>query len=198
MPGKHSLRVIYQMTTPNPMKPISQTLEFVVDPLPAGKSVEGVRARLRTNKDVWNAGESPQFDFDLTNEGKSAWKLLESDRNCLLEVDGVWYENETGRVNTADGAVVLRSATPWQTRFSVFADAPRTSGGSWIVMLPDDPIRPAPDSQKLKLKPGKHTIRVAYFILKVSENNKESPPELRIETNAVEIEIRTADRKLPK
>ena len=66
-------------------------------------------------------------------------------------------------------------------------------------MLPDDPIRPAPDSQKLKLKPGKHTIRVAFFICKLSPGNKEAPLERRIETNAVEIEIRPADEaKKPK
>jgi RNA polymerase sigma factor (sigma-70 family) len=198
-PGKHTLVVTYQMTPPNKMKVVSQTLEIDVEPMPTGKAVEGVRARLRSNKDVWKLGESPQFDFELTNEGKSEWNLHEISRNCLLEVDGVWYECETGRVDTSAKSVALPPGAPWQKRFEVFADAPRNGGGSWVVMLSDDPIRPAPDSQKLKLKPGKHTFRVAFFICKLATDNKQPPLESRIETNSVEIEVRAADEpKKPK
>src|SRR5213076_2379861 len=75
----------------------SNAITIEVKPEPAGKEVHGVQARLRPEKEKWKAGESPRFAFELTNEGKRAWAGVPTDQGCLIEVDGTWYENESGR-----------------------------------------------------------------------------------------------------
>ena len=106
----------------------------------------------------------------------------------MIEVDGVWYENENGR-NPHDGVRwVLPAGTLWKKWFDVYADRPRGGGGSWVQLAQTDPIRPAPESQKLKLTPGKHSIRVAYFLTERLADGKPAQ-EVRVETNAVEFEV---------
>ena len=63
----------------------------------------------------------------------------------------------------------------------------RGGGGSWVALAPDDPIRPAPESRKLKLAPGRHTIRVAFFLFDRRVDGK-ATDEFRVETNPVEFE----------
>jgi hypothetical protein len=184
-PGKHKVRVSYPVR--GKATPVSQPVEFdVAAEVPAGKDVQGVRARLRPERRTWKAGQSPRFTLELANGGNQTWAGAPTDQGCLIEVDGVWYENESGRATPHRKAEeILKPAPGWVRWFDVYADRPRGGGGSWVVMVPDDPIRPAPDSQKLKLTPGKHTVRVVYFLTDTGKN----AAEIRIETNTVEIEI---------
>ena len=191
LPGRHKMRVAYPLIAKDKVIPVSQLVEFEVAPDGAGKEVQGVRAQLRPEKSKWKAGESPRLDIELMNAGPKTWAGPPTDRNCLLEVDGAWYENETGRGGN-DKMKVLSKSTQWGKWFEVHADRPRDGGNSWVVLVPDDPIRPAPESQKLKLTPGKHAIRVAYYLTEYGANGqplKGDASEIRIETNAVEIEI---------
>jgi hypothetical protein len=191
-PGTHKVRVGYPVA--GKVTPYSPTVEFdVAAGEPTGKEVHGVRARLRPEREKWKAGESPRFALELANEGKRAWAGMPTDQRCVIEVDGAWYENESGLATPRrEAEKVLKPGAGWTKWFDVYADRPRDGGVSWVVMLPDDPIRPAPDSQKLKLTPGRHKVRAAYFLTEYGADGrprKSDAAEIRLETNAVEIEI---------
>jgi RNA polymerase sigma factor (sigma-70 family) len=191
-PGKHTVRAAYRFEKAGgnpPVRVVSNPVEIEIADYPNGKPVRGVTARLRLSQEKWPAGESPRFDFEIRNDGKGIWNHGAGDRNCLIEVDGVWYENENGR-NPADGPqwVLPAGAANWAKKFDVYADRPRGGGRSWVLLTPDDQKRPIAEDRQLKLTPGKHTIRVAYFLTEQRADGK-AGDEIRVETNAVEFEI---------
>lgn len=88
--------------------------------------------------------------------------------------------------------MTLKPRAGWAKWFDVFADRPRGGANAWIRLTPDDKPSPIPESWKLKLTPGKHTVRVAYFLTEYGDNGqplKGDAAEIRVESNAVEIEI---------
>jgi hypothetical protein len=191
-PGKHKARVSYPVSAKDKVIPVSQTVEFEVKPEAAGVEVNGVRARLTAEKSTWKAGESPQLSVELANEGKRNWAAPITDRYCLLEFDGVWYENATGRGADMQ-AKILDPERSWTKWVDVHVGRPSGDGNAWVLLTPDH--HPPGKSQKLKLTPGKHTVRVAHFLIELADDRQslKGVAKTRVETNAVEIEIERPD-----
>jgi RNA polymerase sigma factor (sigma-70 family) len=151
-----------------------------------GEAVDGVQARLRTSKTVWNDGQTPEFALDLRNRGRRTPSGCRSVQFCELELDGKWYHYHTnmgeykismlppGKQVDFWGSVSL--AVPWTRKTP--------------ARKPGDPI--GDKGEPLQVSAGKHTVRVAF----VFESSVLPPgfgppagPGMRPISNPVEIEV---------
>jgi Tetratricopeptide repeat len=172
-------------------KNLIDTLRQEQSALSWGDEVEGVQARLRPKKAASQATEAPAFDLELRNQGKLSWQGVATPHHCELQVDGKWYKN--GANFPGAPATALKpgmDATHW-------VDV--SLGGQWYKPADEkgkaaEEDKPGGKGGPIVLAPGKHTVRLAYRLTNTRVG--EGKPEIRVLTNAVEIEIQ-AEAKSP-
>ncbi|KPJ72209.1 MAG: hypothetical protein AMS14_08225, partial [Planctomycetes bacterium DG_20] len=143
-----------------------------------GEAVEGVQVRLRAEKREWQADTVPVVYADVRNQGTRDLQVMLDQRFVFqLELDGEWYLWLGGHIHEL-GVFVAMSPFPPQRQY---ADIPITLVEKW---------RTRQGNQPLTLRPGRHTVRVA-FTAQPTESDKGQP--VRAVSNAVEIEIPAAD-----
>lgn len=138
-----------------------------------GEADGGVRIRVRPGKREWRADEAPELRLDVSN-GKGGL-TVRNFPHCEVEVDGRWYVSPLDEL--VAGACVLPQGSlregfaAVRLRAGEWGVKPEGNGGKKAVRVP------APE-ERLKLAPGKHTIRVACD---VDAYHPVSPPvEIRI------------------
>ncbi len=152
------------------IRQIRSVTEKVVDP-PWGKAVEGVQCRLRAEKAVWEAGEVPSFRADVRNLGKRDLLVFRSQLGCQVEFNGKWFEQK-------EIGAPMSFFPPGQR----YDDISIPLEGPWVTPR---------DDERLRLEPGKHTVRVAF----ICEPTRLTPGKpVRAISNPVEIEIVPAER----
>jgi len=166
----------------------SQQLSF-------GTAVEGVQCRLQADKRIWQAGEVPTFKADVRNGGERHLQLPESPDYCLVQIDGRWFF--ITRLSTR-----VLDFLPGQQRTGI----PLELSDKWETMLDSevalgayvrhDGIMTGPGLRsRLKLTPGKHTIRVSFIVTATRRGSGLHPiPPVQVVSNPVEIEILPAEK----
>jgi hypothetical protein len=134
---------------------------------PWGESVDGVQCRLRADKLVWKAGETPTFKADVRNHGTRELIICRTQQTCKLEFDGQFYEHHEIRARSSPFG-------PGKE----YDDIQVSLYNGWRVPRTDAP---------LKLVPGKHTIRIMFL-----PEPKDRGKPIRVISNRVEIEIHPA------
>jgi len=137
---------------------------------PWGEAVEGVQVRLRADKTVWKADETPTLKLRARNQGNRELVWMDPGAVPQLEFGGVWYS----QVFVVRGRVRAWPLEPGSESHEIAISL----GRQWRTQQ-------APFF--LPLKPGKHTIRVA-FRAAPAEGDQGKP--VRALSNPVEIEIR--------
>ena len=169
-PGRHVARMHVQVGPPHDQSPqraqaVSSPVEIEILPAnakpaapaatgaeaakpaepPWGEAAEGVQARLRADKTVWNAGEVPAFKADVRNTGNRQLGLARAQQVCELELDGVEF-------SWAGEVAVISGVFPPGAEF----DGIEISLGQfWASKKGGLP---------LKLTVGKHRLRVKFFV----------------------------------
>ena len=117
------------------------------------KPAKGLRLRLRPLKRQWPTGETPELRLDLWNVGTEDFACLCLQQQCEIEVDGRWYR--WGGVFVTNGlSQLIRPGRCLEDAVTI------TLGTDWARA--DQPIISKPTgAQRLHLKPGPHTVRVA-------------------------------------
>jgi hypothetical protein len=152
--------------------------------LPWGDAVEDVQARLRPKKVKWQAKEAAAFELELRNQGKRPWQGVATQHYCELQVDGKWYKYGA---NFPGSPLTALKPGP---RADHWLDV--SLGGQWYKSA-DEKEKPAEEDKPggkggpIVLAPGKHTIRLAYRLIDTRVG--QGMQELRVQTNAVEIDI---------
>jgi len=154
---------------------------------PWGEAVEGVQVRLRATQSKWNEGADPRLWADIRNQGKRSLLVCPWGSHCELEVDGRWYRQPPYRGTTGPP----KPLSPGRQ----YNDIRVVLQGSW---LGGSRIAGAPwntgQKQLGTLTPGKHTIRVVFFVT-AAKNAPASP--FKAVSNPIEIEIvATSDEKV--
>ncbi len=142
--------------------------------------MDGVRIGARIAKRVWRANETPELTLDLDNRtGKSV--AVPVALYSEVEVDGVWHVPVIS--GPLPGAIVAYPAG--RDRIAVI----RLASKEWAVKeeraagTDKGPAAPAGSARPLRLRPGKHTVRVACDI-----------GGRRVVSNPVEIETAAPKR----
>jgi hypothetical protein len=131
--------------------------------------VEGLQCWLEADKPVWKAGDMPSFKLHVRDLGKRDLEIHMAQDACKLEFDGKWF--------AWSGPVSILSGTwPAGKQYEDFEIRVKLE------------TRWANGGKPLELKPGKHEVRVAYVTL-----DRKDP--VRVESNAVEIQIEAATAK---
>jgi len=145
-------------------------VEVVVEP-PWGEAVDGVQVRLRADRTVWQAGQTPTFKVEVKNSGERKLRVTAGEWAWEIEVDGLWYHA------TAQGWY-------WPKEFPLGPAAQQKDlplvleqWAKWRSKEGDKPIA---------FEVGKHTIRVA-LVAQAGEGDTGGP--VRAITNPVEIVI---------
>jgi len=192
-PGKHKIRISHEFTVNQDddkltANPVSGVLEIEIEP-PAPKGMpptaassafgepsDGLIARIRTEKEQYRVGETIDILYDVAGFGdaKRSWHGTIAGHYARIEVDGVWYvwkqitDEYPIRMKLTAGGVAER----WTT---VRLDS------NWVA----ESTRKKEPSVELKLRPGKHTIRVAYDF----SSDATKPPSGRPISGPLEINV---------
>jgi hypothetical protein len=151
-----------------------------------GQAVEGVQVRLRAKKPKWTEGVMPQFSADVRNLGTRNLLVYRAARfwtSSELEIDGRWYRRALPKHGYRPP---LSDLVPGRQFDKIFFDL----GRGWY--LADSPSQDAGETGvtqsegRLKLAPGKHTIRVAPTMPLKGDRPGD---HVRAISNPVEIEI---------
>ncbi|MHC4521000.1 MAG: hypothetical protein ACYTAS_20600, partial [Planctomycetota bacterium] len=114
--------------------------------MPWGEPAEGVQVRLRTERAAWPFNETPAFNVDMRNEGRRRLAVYRTMEFFRFEVDGQWYDWPR-----KVGAHERPSPFGPDRRHD---DLSVKLWGSWEA---------ARDGrQLLRLRAGKHTVRIAF------------------------------------
>ncbi len=152
-----------------------------------GQAVEGVQVRLRAKQSKWKLGTALQFSADVRNLGTRNLLVYRAARfwtSSELEIDGRWYRRRLPKHNYRPP---LSDLVPGRQFDNILVDLSR---GWYPVASPSQDAggtgvtRSEPG--RLKLAPGKHTIRVAPT-MPVSGNRPGD--HVRAVSNPIEIEI---------
>ncbi|HUU21522.1 MAG TPA: hypothetical protein VM389_03215, partial [Phycisphaerae bacterium] len=144
-----------------------------------GKAAEGVQCRLRADKRVWEAGQSPTFKADFWNRGKRELQFILAPALWEIEWDGLWYRATVAH----SGRVKVFPLGPGHQRTDI--PVPLEERWGW---------RSKPKREPLVFEPGKHRIRVAFT---VHAANEQPGRPVRAVSNPVEIEILPAKTAPP-
>jgi hypothetical protein len=157
---------------------------------PWGEAVEGIQVRLRAEKRVWQAGETPVFKADMVNRGNR--KILVSrdyHNNWGVEIDGQLFRSafRTTSLPVPFGPgdllkdVEIRLESSWQGK------------PVWIASRRGEP--PLGDAaQPLHLNEGKHKVRARHLMVYDEAGEKKA---IRPVSNPVEIEVLRAGEAKP-
>jgi len=170
---------------PNPHRGVKggrTDVDFVIRKKPKqdpgwGEAVEGVQVRLRADKTVWQAGETPTFKADVRNAGTRELSVAQAQQLCELQVDGQWHQWH--------GEVRVRSSVFGPDR--EYKDIPITLDDHWHARG---------GKETLRLADGKHRIRIAFICQGADAGDSTNPnagPPVRAVSNPVEIEILPAE-----
>ena len=184
--GRYTVRSPYpeasyvgiSMTGPHPdpkrgVKDGRTDVDFVM-PRFWGNAVEGVACRLRPQKRVWRAGQTPIFSVDLRNKGTRHLKTDTDPMRWEIELDGAWYHCTTK-------ARMTIAPIPLEPGGQHDNHGRRFTGATWRSKDGDKP---------LEFTPGRHTVRVAFTACATKRN---AGPPVRAVSNPVEIEIVAAE-----
>ena len=181
----------------------TRSKDTALQQLSFGTAVEGVQCRLQADKRIWQAGEVPTFKTDVRNGGERRLQLPESPDYCLVQVDGRWFfitGYEPGKEVGLSTRVL--DFLPGQQRTGI----PLELSDKWETMLDSEVARGAyvrhdgiitgPGLRsRLKLTPGKHTIRVSFIVTATGTRVGINPHALlQVVSNPVEIEILSAKK----
>ncbi len=145
-----------------------------------GQAVEGVQVRLRAKQSTWNEGEVPRLWADVRNQGKRNLLVTTQSNRCELEVDGRWYRRP---IYTREIRLLPRPFPPGRQYDDIAVNVDQW----WELPASENARAPwKTGPERLKLTPGKHTIRVA-FTATAAKNAPGKP--FRAVSNPVEIEI---------
>ena len=171
-PGKHTVRVAFLFDGGGRLgripRPVSQPVEIEVGKESAwGEAVDGVQARIRTPKAAWK-DEAPKFIFDLRNQGNKTPNARRVAWDCQIEVDGTWYSFEL-------------PSGPYPSVGDPLE--PGKQINDWASVTPDEHwVSLTAEKKRFQLPPGKHTIRIRYWLEGVT-------PAIRPVSGPVEIEV---------
>ena len=133
-----------------------------------GEAVDGVQARLRAPKADWDAGEAPTFILDLRNRGKETPNARRVGLDCQFEVDGMWYS-------------FMLPTGPYTPVGDLLE--PGKQIDAWATVSPGKNWRSFTGKKvDFSLAPGKHTIRIGYWLQGVT-------PHIRPVSGPLEIEV---------
>ncbi len=173
-----------------------------------GDPVEHVAVRLQAAKGVWRSDEPPILHAGVRNGSEMILHLSRADtRMQQVEVDGQWYRSlvtwhkidETGAVDTGgvlseiqpgeewNNVQIALSELQWQAADAHALDLSAYWGSGYAVR--DDPNATPP--QRLRLSPGRHTVRVAFVAIPARALYHK--PAFRVISNPVEIECLDGD-----
>jgi len=114
------------------------------------RQICGVRCRLRAQKYQWQASETPEFKTYIFGQGnQDLWLATRVDQRFQIQVDGQWY-GYTGPEWI--GGVSSHGQTQWIAKV----------GGYLGVSLYAHNWKTLNDLQPLELKPGEHSISLAW------------------------------------
>jgi beta-lactamase regulating signal transducer with metallopeptidase domain len=130
-----------------------------------GRAVEGVQCRLRTDKRVWEEGQSPILRADIRNNGNHHLRVAPTYERCALVLDGRTYRWPTWEF------VELKGFPP----LGVYRDIIIPIVETWAGGMP------------LKLDLGLHQISVVFQCQ--GTNSQGETFAIDVESNTVEIEI---------
>ncbi|MHC4085312.1 MAG: HEAT repeat domain-containing protein [Planctomycetota bacterium] len=203
--GKYNLRVIYVGRNGKPRISSPEINVTIPDVSSWGEAVEGVQVRLRAEKMVWKEGEVPMFTADVRNDGKRNLVLPESPDYCLLEFDEQWFlitGYEPGekvamgtRLLDFDSGkkqkdIAIKLSDKWETMLPSELELGASLRSAGIIV-----VGPGLRS-RLRLTPGKHTIRVRYILDPSHRGVGINPPEpVQVVSNPVNIEILPTEKK---
>src|SRR5262249_13164319 len=144
-------------------------------------------------KKAWALDESPELWLDLDNQ-KGGELVVRRMPRCKVEVDGKWYVAAmpmivAGAMAARNGdrmdrfTAVTLAGPKWLLESAVKGDP--TEGAGYLRKL----LRAAEDpANRLLLKPGMHTIRVACGIGPLLDGKKEGPARYPL-SNPLEIRV---------
>ncbi|MDM8007624.1 MAG: M56 family metallopeptidase [Phycisphaerae bacterium] len=141
-----------------------------------GEAVEGLQCRLWAGPTHLRIGQSPELATAIRNRGNRELSVARSQELCELQVDGRWYR-------WADEIDVRSSHFPPGGEF----------GGISIFLGPQWQAKDD-GAAKLDLRPGRHTIRVAFI---AQPGGPDVGQPVRVVSNPVEIEIAGAGGEGP-
>jgi RNA polymerase sigma factor (sigma-70 family) len=136
---------------------------------PWGQAVEGVQCRLRADKTVWQAGQTPSLKAEVRNQGKRQFFLAQAQQLCELEIDG--------QTHRWMGEIDVKS--------SAFGPGRHYEG---IVVSLVKEWQGAKNRRPIQLAPGAHKVRVVFLPVEAAPQGQ----ELRVVSNPVQIEMRAA------
>ena len=151
-----------------------------------GRAVEGVQVRLRAEKPKWTEGVMPQFSADVRNLGTRTLLVYRAGRfwtSSELEIDGRWYRRALPEHNyrpplsdLVPGRQFDNILVNLRPGWSAVASPSQDAGETGVTL----------SNGRLRLVPGKHTIRVAPTM--PLKGNRPGD-HVRAISNPVEIEI---------
>jgi beta-lactamase regulating signal transducer with metallopeptidase domain len=142
-----------------------------------GEAVEGLQCRLWAGRTHLRIGQSPELATAIRNRGNRELSVARSQELCELQVDGRWYR-------WADEIDVRSSHFPPGGEF----------GGISIFLGPQWQAKDD-GAAKLDLRPGRHTIRVAFI---AQPGGPDVGQPVRVVSNPIEIEIAGAAGDAPR
>jgi RNA polymerase sigma factor (sigma-70 family) len=179
-PGSHTVRVAYWFG--KDVRAVSNAITVEVAPDGWGDSSGGVRARLRLGKTKLKPGDPLAFELDLKNEGRWTTTPDANPFACEVFVDNERY-TYTGPIDRKANVKELKPGGELVPFVSVTVDAlwqaRRMPEGR---LIEDERERPPPNFVPFRLMPGKHKIRVTFWV-----DDKKVHPE----SNTVEIDVET-------
>ncbi len=140
-----------------------------------GKANNGVQARLQADKHTWAAGQTPTFKADIRNQGKGTYSVAQAQQLCTLELDGTRY--------MWVGVMRVRSSALPPGR--EYKDISIALTDNWVKAKTTREGGEMAGTEKLKLTPGKHSLRVIFHADGVGGGQE----NVVVESNAVQFEI---------
>jgi beta-lactamase regulating signal transducer with metallopeptidase domain len=180
-PGWEKIEGLWVGKAASPRVPLAATAVKATEPA-WGEAVMGLQVRLQPDKSQWKDGETPKLSLVAANRGQTSFSYMSIYQNfCQVEVDGRWYGWMTVATAGPVGIIgVGKEIGPMAMPLD--ADLRLLVGGAELK----------PDSPKLQLAPGKHTVRVSFTPVSPPRTDKPVPTAI---SNPVEIEILAADAK---
>ena len=163
-----------------------------------GEAVEGVQVRLRAEKKVWRCDEIPILSLDLKNSGKKPFDFTPvMQAHCTIELDGRrhgWADelaiDARGRTllpgEQLKDAIGVRLVESW----ALYRGRYRRRWEQWVIRLGS--FGAGGWGSRLNLFPGKHTLRVGFFLdqnqIPAISNTVEIPVEKALPGSRLSIE----------
>jgi hypothetical protein len=149
-----------------------------------------VRCRLSADKKTWGAGEAPTLRCEIENKGKLSRPVHLKEGFHVIEVDGKVYAWAGGSISSVTDPFAPGSKA--EIRFILKQE-------NWAPL--DEKVARRIETERLRLKAGKHTVRVRVNAGTISIRPLVDPtvgPPVRVWSNAVDIQVEDGDKSAPK